>query len=305
MKTIRLHGTSLTVSQLCMGTANFGTTLSPQQAHAHLDRFWELGGNLIDTAHVYNDWVKGERSRSEKIIGQWLRTHRREDVVLCTKGGHPDLTAAGVSRVTPEQITIDLTESLQYLQTDYIDLYMLHRDNPAIPANEIMDCLDSFVQQGRVRYLACSNWTAERTAEANRYAKENGRAPFVVNELLWSMAKPNRSALPADYVVMDEKMMQLGVESGLSFLCFSALARGYLTRRYAEAPISDELHRTYDNAENETLLEKLKLLPDARCVTHASLQYFAHQPVTAVPVVAFSSMEQLCECAGAFADDAY
>lgn len=301
MKTTPLYGTDLIVSRLCMGAVNFGTKLDQQQVNAHLDRFIELGGNFIDTAHVYSDWIPGEKSRSEKMIGQWLKNHRREDIVLCTKGGHYSFDARDISRVTPDEITIDLNESLDYLQTDCIDIYMLHRDNTALPVSEIMDCLDGFVRDGKVRYLACSNWTAQRTAEANEYAKVHGKAPFVVNELLWSMAKPNREALPPSYVVMDDEMMKLGKESNLNFMCFSALAKGYFTRRFAGRPLSDEHHRTYDSEANDRCFEELSKLESAEAVTHASLQYFTQQPVTAVPIVTFSSMEQLEECARAFA----
>lgn len=300
MEKVQLYGTELVVSRLCMGTANFGTALDQQQMNAHLDRFVELGGNFVDTAHVYSDWIPGEKSRSEKMLGRWLRAHRREDLILCTKGGHFDFNAPGISRVTPEQLNKDLNESLEYLQTNYIDLYMLHRDNPALPVKEIMDCLDSFVRDGRVRYLACSNWTAERMAQANQYAREHGKAPFVVNELLWSMARPNREALPADYVVMDEEMMRLGRESRLNFMCFSALAKGYFTRRFQKSPLSDELHRTYDNEENEQIFSRLCKLESREAVTQASLRYFLHQPVTAVPIVSFSNLQQLMECAAAF-----
>lgn len=303
MQTIRLYGTNLTVSRLCMGTVNFGISLDQRQVDEHLDRFLELGGNFVDTAHVYSDWIPGEKSRSEKRLGDWIRRHRRERLVICTKGGHFDPDVPAVSRVTPEQLALDLRESLENLGTDCIDLYMLHRDNPELPVSEIMDCLDLFVREGTVRYLACSNWTAQRTAEANEYARKTGKAPFAVNELLWSMAEPNREALPKDYVVMDPEMLKLGRETHLNFMCFSALAKGYFTRRYAGQPVSEELHRTYDNARNDQELEKLLALDSARDVTHASLRWFAAQPVTAVPIVTFSTTEQLAECAGAFADE--
>lgn len=300
MQTISLHGTDLRVSQMCMGTANFGTILDQQQVNAHLDCFLEAGGNFLDTAHVYSDWIPGEKSRSERMIGRWLQTHRRKDVILCTKGGHYDFSAPKVSRVTPEQLCIDLKESLECLQTDYIDLYMLHRDNPGLPVSDIMDCLDGFVRDGRVRYLACSNWSAKRIAQANEYAASHGRAPFAAAELLWSLAEPNREALPSDYVVMGDEMLRLGMESKLSFMCFSALAGGYFTRRYAGRPIPDDLRRTYDNEANERRFDQLRKLKNTAEVTHASLRYFAHQPVTAIPIVAFSSVNQLLECTHAF-----
>jgi len=295
-----LQGTDLTVSKLCMGTVNFGTTLTQDQSHAHLDCFMAHGGNFLDTAHVYSDWIPGETSRSEKIIGRWLKRQNRRDVILCTKGGHFDFAAQEISRVTPEQIRIDLDESLDYLQTDYIDLYMLHRDNPALPVSEIMDCLNEFVQSGRVRYLACSNWSSARTAEANAYARRTGKSVFVVNELMWSMARINKNAIPSDYVVIDDDMMRLGRETGLNFMCFTALAKGYFSRRFAGRPLSDELHRTYDNAFNEQQFKLLGSLENSEAVTHKCLRYFDKQDVTAIPIVSCSSMEQLTECMRAF-----
>ena len=300
METIRLHGTDLTVSRLSMGTVNFGAALNQQQVNAHLDAFTAHGGNLIDTAHVYCNWLPGESSCSEKAIGRWLKERRREDVILCTKGGHFDLSTPEISRVTPENLRQDLEESLRCLHTDYIDLYMLHRDNPALPVEVIMDCLSAFVAEGKVRYLACSNWSAARTAQANAYATAQGQPCFVVNELMWSMAQINRDTLPADYVIMDEPMMTLGEETGLNFMAFTALAKGYFTRRWRGDPLPEGIRRTYDNPGNDHLFRQLQSLGSAAEVTRETLRYFARQSVTAVPIVSCSGMAQLEECMRAF-----
>lgn len=296
-----LSGSGLKVSALSMGAVNFGTKITEAQAFAHMDRYAELGGNFLDTAHVYNNWIPGETSRSEKIIGRWLTSRRPSGMVICTKGGHHSHAAPQISRVTPEELARDLAESLDYLQTDCIDLYMLHRDNPALPVDEIMDCLDDFVRSGRVRHLACSNWTAPRIAQANAYARATGREPFIVNELMWSMAAINRDSIPADYVVMDDAALRVAQAYDMSIMCYSSLAHGYFTRRYAGLPLADSLHRTYDNPNNDQLSARLQALPDRAAVTRESLQFFARQPVTAIPIVSFSSLAQLEECMSAFA----
>lgn len=300
MKMRTLDRSNLTVSPLSMGTANFGTTISQEQAFAHLDRYVELGGNFLDTAHVYSDWIPGEKSRSERIIGRWMKSRRPDNMVICTKGGHFSLDTPQISRVTPGDLKRDLEESLDCLQTNCIDLYMLHRDHPALPVDEIMDCLDDFVRNGHVRYLACSNWTTQRIAQANAYAQTHGKSPFIVNELMWSMAAINREGIPDDYIVMDENTLRLGQASGMSFMCYSSLAHGYFTRRYAGLPLSDSLHRTYDNPHNEQLYTRLQALPDRAAVTRESLRFFSKQGVTAIPIVSFSSLEQLEECMSAF-----
>ena len=300
MEMYTLTGSNLQVSALSMGTVNFGSKISAEQAFAHMDRYAELGGNFLDTAHVYSNWIPGEQNRSEKIIGRWLRSRRPDNMVICTKGGHFDLDAPQISRVTPEELRRDLEESLDCLQTDCIDLYMLHRDHPTLPADELMDCLDEFVRSGRVRHLACSNWTPGRIAQANAYARAHGKQPFLVNELMWSMAEINRDGIPEDYVVMDDSALRLAREDGMSFMCYTSLAHGYFTRRYAGLPISDSLRRTYDNAHNEQLFAHLSALPDRAAVTRESLRFFSRQPVTAIPIVSFSSLAQLEECMSAF-----
>jgi len=300
MQKVRLRNTDLEVSRLCLGTVNFGAALDQQQVNAHLDAFLDLGGNFLDTAHVYSDWLPGERNRSEKAIGRWLQNHSRDQVIIATKGGHFDFAAPAVSRVTPEEIRRDLHESLRCLNTDYVDIFMLHRDNTALPVGDIMDCLADFVREGKARYLACSNWTAERTRQANEYALKKGLPPFVVNEVMWSMAKINPEGIPSDYVTMDEGIMALGMETGLNFMAYSALAHGYLTKRCAGREVGQGLARTYDNPYNDELVRRLSGLP-ADDVTRESLRYFLHQGVTAIPLVTCNTLEQLRSCSSAFA----
>ena len=165
MKKVQLTGTDITVSRICMGAVNFGAALSEANARKMMDAFLEKGGNFVDTAHVYSNWILGERSRSEKIIGRMLGNYDRKQIIISTKGAHFDLLRPSVSRVTPKSIIKDLGESLEYLRTDYIDLYFLHRDNPDIPVGEIMDCMEEQRRKGLFRYAGCSNWTLPRLAE--------------------------------------------------------------------------------------------------------------------------------------------
>ena len=134
MKRVMLTNTQISVSPLCIGTVSYGTSIDSKDAKSQLDRFVELGGNFIDTAHVYGDWVPGPRGKSERIIGEWLNeTGLCHDIIISTKGAHHDISNPSISRVTPEDIEKDLDESLEFLNTDYIDLYFLHRDNPSVP----------------------------------------------------------------------------------------------------------------------------------------------------------------------------
>lgn len=301
MQRVLLNHTDLDVSRLCMGSLNFGITLSQDQVCQHLDIFCEAGGNFIDTAHVYSDWLEGTRSRSEKMLGHWLRSVDRKKIILASKGGHFSFDAPEISRVTPEEIRRDISESLDYLNTDYMDLYFLHRDNEAIPVGELVDCLDEQVRAGHMRYVGCSNWTPGRAAEAIEYAKKNNRSPFVVNQLMWSLAKPNKNAFPSDYIMMDEANMAMHEKYQLSAMCFSSQAKGYFARRRAGEVFGQDMLDMYQNIENDRIYDILVSNEDKGTITQQCLRYFIDQPFPTIPIVSCDIPEQLHECMSAFA----
>jgi aryl-alcohol dehydrogenase-like predicted oxidoreductase len=170
MKYVTIPNSELRVSQICLGSAEFGATMAPKDSFALLDAFIAAGGNFIDTAHVYSDWIPNTKSTSEKLIGEWLRkSGMREDVLIATKGAHPRLTSMNVSRLSKDDIETDVHESLEYLQTETIDLYWLHRDDVSIPVGEIIEALNEQVWLGNIRYFGCSNWTFSRIQEAMDY----------------------------------------------------------------------------------------------------------------------------------------
>ena len=144
MDRVSLTNTDLQVSQLCLGTADFGTKKSREEAFRQMDIFLDGGGNFIDTAHVYGDWACDEKGRSEKVIGEWLKG-KRDQVILSSKGCHPPIDNMLCSRVDPGNLHKDVEESLSQLQTDYVDLYFLHRDNPQVPAGELLEALEEEV----------------------------------------------------------------------------------------------------------------------------------------------------------------
>ena len=158
MNHLTIPGTDLLVSPVCLGSGPFGTAVKPTDAFAMLDAFVERGGNFLDTARIYADWIPGGQNASEKTLGAWLQANGlRNRIVLATKGAHPDLKTMHISRLSPEDIAADVAASLHYLQTDRIDLYWLHRDDTALPVGEIVDALNQQAQAGRIRYYGCSN----------------------------------------------------------------------------------------------------------------------------------------------------
>lgn len=300
MNKVRLLQTSLEVSELCLGSVNFGNPIDDDTAFSVLDVFNDYGGNFIDTAHVYANWLPGTVNRSEKTLGKWLRARKREKYVISTKGGHFDIDKPDISRVVPQEIRKDLEESLNCLKTDYIDIYFLHRDNTSLPVEEIMDCLFQLQDQGKIRYIGCSNWTIERVMEANRYAEHMSRDGFVVNQVMWSMAKVNKDSIPKDYAVMDDMTMRYLTEKNMSAMCYTALAKGYFTKLKKGLPLTQNVINCYKNEYNDSLyLERLQhMTPED--ITRETLLFFRNQPVPTIPIVSCNSIKQVEECALAY-----
>lgn len=173
-------GVKKPVSRLVQGTVMINSK-ALDEGFALLDAVWELGCNTFDTAHVYGG------GDNERTVGRWINERRvRDKVVILAKGAHP---YDGRNRVTPTDITADITESLERFGTDYIDLYLLHRDDPSVEVGPIVDVLNEHLKAGRIHAFGGSNWRHRRIAEANEYAKANGLTGFVVSSPNFSLAE--------------------------------------------------------------------------------------------------------------------
>ena len=142
MNRIRIDGTDLEVSRLCYGQVNLGVKPDEAEGGRLLDIFADLGGNFVDTASVYSDWIPGEVRRSERVLGDYFRSRgNRDKFVICSKGCHYDL-ATKADRVTAAAFAADLEGSLAALRTDRIDLYLFHRDNLRMPADVLLEACE-------------------------------------------------------------------------------------------------------------------------------------------------------------------
>jgi aryl-alcohol dehydrogenase-like predicted oxidoreductase len=295
----KLGKTELSVSSLCLGTVQFGTGLAGEDAIRQLDIFTDQGGNFIDTAHVYGDWVPGDTARSERLLGDWIHKKKnREKLVISTKGAHPRLEAMHIPRCTPGDIEKDLNESLKCLGTDYLDMYFLHRDDVSLPAGELISCLESARRQGKIRHYGCSNWTLKRIKEAAAYAKEQGAEGFSCNQLKWSLAEPNAENIPdKSMVLMDGETYAWHRESGISVTAYQAIANGWFSKLYAGSPVSEALKKLYENDVNSRIF---KIISRAAAklslsITAISLGYILSHPFAAVPIASFTGENQLKE----------
>src|SRR5258707_3129045 len=167
------------ISRLVQGTIMI-TSTNLEESFALLDSVFELGCTTFDTAHVYGN------GDNERTVGRWIRERGlREKIVLIGKGAHPN---ADRKRVTPWDITSDLYDSLARFQTDYIDLYLLHRDNPDVAVGPIVEVLNEHHKAGRIHAFGGSNWSHERIQEANAYAAAHNLTPFVASSPNFSLA---------------------------------------------------------------------------------------------------------------------
>src|SRR5262245_58892966 len=231
MDRVTFPGTNIEISAICLGVAEIGVRQTEIEARRLLDFWVEHGGNGIDTARVYSDWIPGEKHRSERIVGDWLKaTGVREHTVLVTKAGHPLFEDGNWEvRLSPSELRRDLEGSLETLATDYIDLWFLHRDDETMPIEEIIESCDAFVRDGRVKALGAANWTATRIRKANDYASRVGKAGFVATQLFWNLGSRHYRGLESTLRPMDDITEQLHQAADLVAMPYSSQAGGFFS----------------------------------------------------------------------------
>jgi aryl-alcohol dehydrogenase-like predicted oxidoreductase len=305
MKRYRIPCTDLDVSVLCYGTGSFGTGRARGDAIDQLVAdFLNTGGNLFDTAHCYAFWEPDGLGASERELGAAIRRLGiRDQIVIGTKGGHPD---GGPAYRRPDDflaesvLRCDIENSLYRLGVETIDLYFLHRDDGTTPVGEIIERLNGFIWRGWLRYLGASNWSVERIAEANAYAAERGLQGFVVSQVQWGLAEPNwkgqvRSAPDPTHRCVDEKELAFHAKTGIPVAAFSATESGY----FADNPGADAL---YDNPISQAQRERARQLAAelGATPTQIALAYLLHERIPVLPVFGTTNREHLGEilCAG-------
>lgn len=299
---VTLGNTDLTVSQFCYGTNMLGSALDQGLSNAILDTFTSLGGNFIDTARMYGDWIPdGPKGASERAIGGWLKTHSRNGLVIATKGGGMDLRAGDwANRCNPAAVAQDLTESLGHLGIDTVDLYWLHADNPEAPVQIIIDALLEHQAAGRIRNFGASNWTPDRIIAANQYAASLGKPGFVASETFWGLAVPEvEAANMQGYLCYYEGLFEVLHASGLPIVAYGAQSGGYFTKLAAggEASVREDIRARYANPANEGRLKVVQSLAAKHGVSinEIVLSYLLSQPNQTIPIFGGSSPEQVAE----------
>jgi aryl-alcohol dehydrogenase-like predicted oxidoreductase len=219
-------------------------------------------------------------------------------VIVATKGGHPTFDAPQVRRLSRADIEGDLNLSLQNLQTERIDLYWLHRDDPQRPVEDILETLNDQVKAGKIRYFGCSNWRLPRIAAAREYAQRRGFTGFVANQMLWSYAVVNPEAISdKTMVIMDDTMQQFHSDTGMAATPYSAQAQGWFQRmaRGTVGQMDAGTIARFRNSVNERrFLRLMHLMKETGLsVTELVLGYLQSQPFTTIPIVGCWKLDQL------------
>jgi aryl-alcohol dehydrogenase-like predicted oxidoreductase len=243
MELVELGESGLHVSRVGLGCNNFGARIDLDETRAVVEAALEVGATFFDTAEIY-----GGGGGSERMLGEILEG-RRDRVVLATKFGH-DASDTLSPRGSPENIRRAIEGSLERLRTDYVDLYYLHTPDPTTPIGETLHGLDELVRAGKVRAIGCSNFSAERLAEADRVAREGGTTRFTVVQNEYSLLERKD----------DAGVLPLCRELGIAYVPYFPLASGLLTGKYRPGEPAPQGTRLAGREIDDRQLDRVEVL---------------------------------------------
>lgn len=277
-----IAGLDRPVSQIVLGFEDFPTFAS---ASVLLDAYFERGGNVFDTAYVYGS------GRAERLLGQWMKSRNvREAAVVIGKGAHTPLTY-------PDVIGRQLDETLDRLQTDHLDIYFMHRDNPAVPVDEFVDAMDAEVKAGRIRGpFGGSNWTRERMDAAIDYARRTGKTAPMVLSNNFSLAEMHNPIWAGCVSASDDSWKAWLKERQVTNFAWSSQGRGFFTERAGrDKRDNEELVRCWYSDQNFARRDRAVALAERRgCKPiHIALAYVLAQPFPVVPLIGPRAIAEL------------
>ena len=288
---ITIADTDLVVHPLCLGSNIFGSNANEAESHAVMDAYFNHGGNFIDTADMYNQWVEGHvGGESETIIGSWIKArNNRQSMVIATKVSKMD-TRPGLSA---KNIFAACEESLNRLQTDYIDLYYSHEDDASVSLEETLGAYAQLIAQGKVRYIAASNFTPARLRESIKFSNDNNLPAYVAVQELYNLV---------DRTTYEGEMQQVVAELGISNLPFYGIARGFLTGKYRPGITEVDSKRAagareYANDKNYAVLAAMDLIAKEHNASLAAiaLAWLRANPTVSAPIASARTVGQLEE----------
>ena len=288
-----LGTTGINIAPIMFGGNVFGWTVDQEKAFELLDAFIDAGFNSIDTANCYSIWVDGNvGGESETIIGAWMKARgNREDIIVATKVGH-DMGKRGRG-LSKAHIVSEIEASLRRLQTDYIDLYQAHRDDPKTPLEDVLETFDELIKAGKVRAIGASNYSAARLGEALDIAEKKGLPRYRTLQPHYNLYKREKFEGETQSLCREEK---IGV------IPYFPLAAGFLTGKYrdeadfSKSPRGSSMGK-YLNERGLKILQALDTVANAYGTTPAAvaLTWVLHQPSVVAPIASATEISQLKE----------
>ncbi len=290
MNHIPLNKTNLKVYPLCLGGNVFGWSSDEAESFAVLNAYTEYNGNFIDTADVYSEWKDGNTGHdSERILGKWMKERgNRAEIVLATKvaklSTRPGLSGANINAA--------VDDSLRALQTEYIDIYYAHEDDQKVPLRETLSAFNELIKSGKVRYIAASNYTGERLAEAIEISKSEGFVQYIALQNWYNLLHRKE---------YEEDLTPVLEAEGISGIPFFGLARGFLSGKYRPGATVESVRSggvtEYQNDQGYRLVDQLEKIAKAHgtSISSVALGWLAAQPGVATPIASARTVEQLKE----------
>ena len=290
MERRKLGRSEVAVMPWCFGGNVFGWTADEATSFSLLDAFLDAGFNFIDTADVYSKWVPGHvGGESEAVIGRWMKArNNRDKVVIATKVGM--MREAGHDNLARDHIATSIDASLKRLQTDYVDLYQSHQDDPGRPVSEPLEAYAGLIEAGKVRVIGASNFSAARFAEALGVSQSTGL--------------PRYETLQPEYNLyaregFEAESQRVCVDNGVGVIPYFSLASGFLTGKYRSEQDFGKSQRgggmaKYLNPRGHRILAALDELAAAHGADPAqiALAWLAGRPGIAAPIASATSVEQ-------------
>lgn len=285
---------TLDINNFVLGAGRLGEEERKKECFNILDRYLDMCYNTLDVARSYSD------GRAEEFLGEYLKNKRREDVILISKGGFPlSRKEMYKTRLSEKELRKDIEASLKALNTNYIDLYFLHRDDVSVPPEEMLETVNKFVQEGKVREIGASNWSCGRIAQANSYAEKNGLNKFQASQINYSLALTT-PPLTGDitHVVMNDVEYRWYKETDFPIIAYSVQAKGFFSKQYSGKELKQSGKLSYlPLEENFRRAERIKKLSDIKKVPIPALllSYVLSKDVNSAVIGGFSTVDQLDE----------
>jgi aryl-alcohol dehydrogenase-like predicted oxidoreductase len=287
---ITIRKTDLVVYELCLGTNVFGWSADERQSHAVLDAYAAHGGNFVDTADMYSAWKEGNvGGESETIIGNWMKKNgNRDKIVVATKVAKLP-TRPGLS---PANIIAACNDSLKRLQTDHIDIYYAHHDDPEVPLEDVLGTFAQLIAEGKVRYIAASQYTGARLQEALDVSAKNNLPSYIALQDQYNLVSRNP---------FESEQQPVLAANNISAIPFYGLARGFLSGKYREGKVVESVRaegvKEFATPKGYATLAVMdQIAVENKCsVSAVSLAWLRSNPQLSAPIASARTVEQLEE----------